>query len=104
MPINIKLSQKPSGCIIWIIFDEDTLSIQELLWFGSQPNAPIPSLGQFTMGHHTRFNARGHRPPRPNIRELPKSAFERLPSISVLATKLFGVSNIAHSYSGELID
>src|SRR2546422_3216376 len=35
--INLKLAGKPSGCVIWVLFDQDTLQLGPFLWFGGAP-------------------------------------------------------------------
>jgi len=32
--VNISLAEKPSGCVVWVVFDEDTLKLVEFRWFG----------------------------------------------------------------------
>lgn len=92
VPINVKLSTKPSGCIIWVIFQEKDLSIKELLWFGAEPGKELPSINSFPIAQHTRLNASGIRPYRQNIRNIPKSAFIRFLNIADLAEKLFNLT------------
>ena len=40
--VNLKLAGKPSGCVIWVLFDQDTLELGPFLWFGGAPGAPLP--------------------------------------------------------------
>ena len=34
---SIKLADKLSGCIVWILFDQDTMDLGPYLWFGGPP-------------------------------------------------------------------
>jgi hypothetical protein len=43
--VHVNLSKKPSGCVIWIVFDADTLKLGPFLWFGAPPRQPLPALG-----------------------------------------------------------
>ena len=33
--LNSKLSEKPSGCAVWIVFDAVTLELGPFYWFGN---------------------------------------------------------------------
>lgn len=94
VPINIELTKKPSGCIIWMYFDQDTLKFAHFLWFGGVPNAPLPTLDSFKVATHNKHNAAGVKTERPNIRLVPKAAFVRVDSIEEIVTRLFGEPTI----------
>ena len=79
-----------SGCVICILFDKKTLDLGPFLWFGAVPNQPLPDLGGYSIAKHTKGNAEGLKTQRPNLRVLPSSAFEKVPTISQLVVKLFG--------------
>jgi hypothetical protein len=89
-PINSALSQKPSGCIIVLRFEADTMQLGPFLWFGGPPGKPLPPLEKFKIAKHTKANAQGVKNERPGIRSVPMTRFERLSSIEEVATKLFG--------------
>ena len=42
--INIRLADKPSGCVVWMIFDETTLELGPFLWYGGLPGEPLPDI------------------------------------------------------------
>jgi hypothetical protein len=91
--INIKLATKPSGCVIWIVFEgnkDEGLSRLRYLFFGGKPGEKLPSLDRFKVARQTRANARGVKAQRPAIREVPKSSFKELPGIEDVFTSLFG--------------
>jgi hypothetical protein len=87
--INIALASKPSGCVVWLFFDERTLSLGPFLWFGDRPGLPLPALGD-RIAKHTKANALGEKAERPNLRVLRKSQFRRLPTMAALAREMFG--------------
>jgi hypothetical protein len=89
-PINVGLSQKPSGCVIILLFNNDTLALGPFLWFGGLPSKPLPDMDSFPVGKHTKGNAQGVKLDRPRIRTVPWAAFESVPTIDGLALKLFG--------------
>jgi hypothetical protein len=89
VPINIELSRKPSGCIIWMYFDPTTLVFDHFLWFGGPPNQPLPSLDKYKIASHTKRNAAGVKTERPNIRLVPKAAFHRIETIEEIVKYLF---------------
>jgi len=88
--INVELANKPSGCVIWIFFAPHTLELTHFLWFGGAPGQPLGSLTHFKTKRHTKANAQGIKTERPNIKVLPKAAFQRLETIGDVTTTLFG--------------
>ena len=88
--INMNLAQKPSGCAIWIQFDSASMDLGPFLWFGGQPGAPLPPLGD-RVGRHTKGDRSGVKAARPNIRRLRRSQFEILPTMDAVVGVLFGL-------------
>jgi len=88
--VHLKLASKPSGCVIWIIFDENTLKAGSYLWFGAAPGEPLPDIGRFNIARHTKADSTGHKAERNMFRVVPKSKFEKLKLISQVAATLFG--------------
>jgi hypothetical protein len=92
--INTALAQKPSGCVIWLMRDEDESKHRvnlKYLYFGDVPGKPLPSLEAFKISKHTKGNAQGVKKERPLIRQVPKSKFAELNGINELLGKLFGL-------------
>jgi ADP-ribosyl-[dinitrogen reductase] hydrolase len=87
--INIRLAQKPSGCVVWMDYHPETLELGPFLWFGSAPGKPLPPLGD-KAGRHTKGDKDGIKAARPGIREVPRSRFQRFDTIEQLANALFG--------------
>jgi len=88
--INVALAKKPSGCVVWMFFDPETLEFRRFLWLGQAPGEPLESLDDYKTGTHTKRNAQGVRTERPNIRYLPKAAFTQFNTIEEVVTALFG--------------
>lgn len=88
--VNDALARKPSGCVIWMVFDPGTLEFDHFFWFGGEPGKPLPDLCRFPRATHTKRNAQGEKTPRPNIRIVPKTAFHEVDTIDKLVTSLFG--------------
>ena len=88
--VHIRLAEKPSGCVIWIVFDS-CFCFKEFHWFGGAPGEPLPSLDGFPKGRTKKGDSTGHKKERPDIRVLKKTDFlETLYSISDLTERLFG--------------
>lgn len=90
--IHIKLGEKPSGCVVWILFNQDTLELGPYLFYGGPPGQPLHSLENAKIAKHYKGDSTGKKAERPNIRELSKSSFTTYQSISALYDALFGQS------------
>ena len=88
--VHTKLADKPSGCVIWICFNEQTLKLGPFLYFGSEPGKPL-CLDELETAKHTKGNKDGFKAPRPNIRKIPKGDFDSFASIEELFVKLFHI-------------
>lgn len=88
--INVGLAAKPSGCVLWIKFDPESMQLGPFLWFGGAPGAPLPSLGE-RVGKHSKGDRNGFKAHRPNIRLLRRGQFESLPAIDDVVQALFGI-------------
>ncbi|MFN4281426.1 MAG: hypothetical protein ACK4NA_02165 [Alphaproteobacteria bacterium] len=91
--INIALARKPSGCVIWLHYDPQSLALTPYLWFGGAPGEPLPSLGE-RVGRHSKANSEGVKAPRANVRLLSRKRFESLATIDELVARLFGAINL----------
>ena len=89
--IHLALAEKPSGCVIWLRFDEAKLDLGPFLWFGGEPGAKLPDLSLFKTAKYTKANAQGLKLERSNIRTIPKAQFTPLATIDDVVTHLFGV-------------
>lgn len=88
--VNAALAAKPSGCVVCLLFDDENLNLGPFYWFGGAPNEPLPDLRDFPIAKHTKGNAQGVKHPRPNLRVVPLSRFEPVPTVAQLAVRLFG--------------
>jgi hypothetical protein len=87
--VHIKLGEKSSGCVIWILFDEESLELGPFLFFGNDAGEPLLGLEQLNVAKHSKANSEGVKAERPNIRVVNKGQFERIETISELYDKLF---------------
>jgi len=91
--VHTYLARKPSGCVIWVRFDPATLKLGPFRWFGSPPGKSLPDIRGLPVARHTKSDARGHKAPRPNLRVLPATMFERVETMDGLVVRLFGPLN-----------
>ena len=89
--VHQDLGRKPSGCVVWLRFDEATLRLDEYLWFGAAPGHRLPDLSRFKVARHTKGDASGRKAERPMVRVIPKGKFDRIPNMDQLAQRLFGL-------------
>jgi hypothetical protein len=93
--VSLKLAQKPSGCVVWVVVDRDTLNLGPFLWFGGAPGEALPAIDRFPVAKHTKGNAAGIKGTRPNLRVIGKGQFQKLATLDDLINALFGV--VRHS-------
>lgn len=90
VPINAFLAAKPSGCVVFMWFDEGSLELGPFLYLGGVPGEPLPDLSSRKVARQTKANARGVKAERPNVRSVPLSMFKKVGSVDQLVTLLFG--------------
>lgn len=88
--VHVALADKPSGCVVWVYIDDDSLELGPFLFFGGKPGEKLPKLDSFRVSKHTRGNAQGVKAQRPNLRDVPKGKFTFLETMEDLWSKLFG--------------
>ncbi|MGO2285306.1 MULTISPECIES: hypothetical protein [Gammaproteobacteria] len=88
--IHISLAKKPSGCVVLVYFNSETLELGPYYFFGAAPGHPLPSLESLKIAKHTKGDATGLKLERPNIRILNKGKFDKLKTIDDLYSQLFG--------------
>ena len=88
--INMTLAKKQSGCIVWILYDEKSLSLESFKFFGGKPGEPLPNLSDAPIRKHTKANSEGVKNERPNIRSISTGRFHHIPNIVQLYSALFG--------------
>jgi hypothetical protein len=87
--LSVRLAEKPSGCVIWVVVYPD-LSFSHYLWFGGAPGDPLEGLPGLKIARQARANAQGFKAERPDHRRVPKRMFERLQSMDDVLNRLFG--------------
>ncbi|MEI6513901.1 MAG: hypothetical protein WCO51_11610 [bacterium] len=90
--VHTALSSKPSGCVVWVYFDDKTLDLGPFLFFGGSFGSPLPSIEEFKVAKHTKANAEGVKAERPEIREIPKAKFERYSTVQEIYDRLFKIA------------
>ncbi|MFN0156940.1 MAG: hypothetical protein ACKVRP_02580 [Bacteroidota bacterium] len=92
--VNIALSARPSGCIVWLFRKEDPVNYRIILkyrFFGKKPGRPL-DLSKFRVARHTKGNSKGIKGERPNIRIIPKKEFVPIDDTKGILQKLFGLA------------
>ena len=72
--VSLDLAKKPSGCLVWLLFDAESLELGPFLWFGGNPGQPLPDVSAFRVAKNTKGNAQGVKLERPNLRVIPRGA------------------------------
>ncbi|MEF9896942.1 MAG: hypothetical protein RR736_05625 [Pseudomonas sp.] len=88
--IHISLAKKPSGCVVLVYFNNETLDLGPFYYFGASPGQPLPDIENLKTAKHTKGNATGLKLDRPNIRVLNKGSFVKFDTINHLYSQLFG--------------
>jgi hypothetical protein len=90
-PIQESLGTHPSGCVVWIVLNED-LTFDHFRWLGGEAGQPLTDLTHFKRAKHSRANAQGVKKERVQTRTVPQKAFQTLPDMAALVEALFGVT------------
>ena len=89
---SLKLLDKPSGCVIWIMVTPE-LKLDSYRWLGGPPGDPLPDIRNMRVAKHTKANAKGKKGERPDQRIIPRSRFDSLGSLDEVLERLFGPLN-----------
>ena len=85
------LKLKPSGCVVWIQFDDkDCFKLGPFLWFGNPPGQKLPDLTKFDNAKALKADRMGKKKALPKTCVIPKGAFRKLDTIGEVAKALFG--------------
>jgi hypothetical protein len=88
--VSKRLTEKPNWCVIWVYFNQDTLSLDKFLWYGTMPGQPPPDMAELKIAKYTKGDATGKKAEKPGHREVPKGKFGKsLASIDDVIDKLF---------------
>ena len=88
--IHTALGSKPSGAVVWVRFDPNTLELGPFLFFGGLPGEPLPDLSGFRVAKHTKGNSEGVKAERPAIRAVPRGQFIQYGNSIEVYEALFG--------------
>lgn len=86
--INIALADKPSGCVVWVIREENFETRRMSLryrFFGGSPGEPLPAIPATR-----RRKAKRRQQERPNMRTINKGQFQCVHTTQHLLELLFG--------------
>lgn len=86
--VSLELAKKPSGCVLIILVND--VDAESYLWFGAEPNSPLPDLQKFKTAKHTKGNSEGKKAERPNLRRVNRNKFEELKTFDAVLERLFG--------------
>ena len=89
--VNARLGQKPSGCVVWMGFDPETIKLGPFYWFGGALGEPLPDIAAFRRARHSRGNRDGVKAERRNSFVLNQGDFEKLETLDDVLHRLFGV-------------
>lgn len=56
--VQVKLGEKPSGCVVWIYFDPATMELGPYFWFGTPLGEPMPDISTLKVARHTKRRTR----------------------------------------------
>jgi hypothetical protein len=87
--VHIALSAKPSGCVVWIYFEPNTLKLGPFYFFGGKDKECRPDISGCKIAEHTKGNAHGYKAERQNVRVLNNGQFEKFDSLNELYDQLF---------------
>ena len=95
--VHIKLADKPSGCMVWIVFDEDKLMFDHFLFYGDRAGEPLPNIDNLKIAKHTKGNKDGIKAERPSIRIINKGQFQIIHTVDDLYNELFCIEGIENN-------
>lgn len=88
--INLALTRKRGGCVIWSLVDRDTMALGPFFWLSGKPGHRLGNIKDKKIATHTKGNQIGFKAPRQAIRVVNRGDFTKINSISELAKCLFG--------------
>lgn len=88
--IHIALASKPSGCVVWFEFDENTLELGPFRFLGDEPGKKLPPIDHLPVTKHPKANSEGKKTERPQLRKVVKGKFDVIDSFDDLYRVLFG--------------
>ncbi len=95
--VSLNLADKPSGCVVWVQFEPETLKLGPFWWLGDAPGKPLPNIRDFEVAKHAKGNAEGIKLERPNQRVVPRARFTPVTSVDEIVALLFGAASMQPS-------
>ena len=92
--VQTRLMDKPSGCVIWIIFVEDTIELKEFLFLEVAARKGMIDIFDCPVAKHTKGDKDGAKKERINLRKVSKGKFNPYKSIEEIYDKLFSSKSI----------
>lgn len=92
--VHEELWRKPSGCVIWVRFDPESMAVGPYRWHGAKPGKVLTEKSKpsdFKIAKHAKGNSKGVKTERKNIRVINSGNFDKLNSIAELVEQLFGI-------------
>ncbi len=90
--VNVALATKPSGCVVWIVRQEENYRMRlSYLFFGADAGNPLTLHDKLKVGKHTKGNKDGVKAERQSIRVVRKARFDRIETTTELVTRLFNL-------------
>lgn len=92
--VNIKLGEKPSGCVVWIKRNTKNGNKpfkMEFLFYGDENCGKLPSIDNMPWARHTKGDSKGKKNLRLHIKKLKKGDFTPVKSIEDLIGLLFNI-------------
>jgi hypothetical protein len=88
--VSRALADKPSGCVVWIGLNKETLQLGPFMWFGGLPGFPLPEILSYPNPRRPTHDSKGTRPLRKHHHVLPPSVFTKLKTLDEVVVRLFG--------------
>jgi len=88
-PVNGKIVDKPSGCVI-IILVSNNLDMNGFLWFGNELGKSCDDIRSLTGAKHSKGDSTGKKAHRRDTYKMGKSKFEKMDSIGAVVDALVG--------------
>src|SRR3546814_9215430 len=92
--ISLKLMEKPSGCVLWIVVTPD-LVFDHYLWFGAGPGESLPDISAFAVAKHSKGTAQGAKNARPGHLKVRIARFEKVATLDARLLRWFGDLKVA---------
>ena len=102
--VHVALAAKPSGCVVWIEFDEQSLELGPFHFLGAAPGMPLPRIADLRVAKHAKGDSTGLKKERPEIRAVSRSKFATVETLDELVALLFGRVAAADDLGAALTD